>query len=139
MRPTPPSNPHTISRYAYAELRAFCRQYGEKKSRAAALAGVSSPSVAAGTAAAMPAYSTSTRATRLPTRAPASARDSFSTPNGGPGAAAPGAFPPALSGGMSASPKAEWGTWRSPVDTIFENNVFCYFLPFFRMRGRPEV
>lgn len=43
MRPTPPSNPHTISRYAYAELRAFCRQYGEKKSRAAALAGVSSP------------------------------------------------------------------------------------------------
>ena len=61
------------------------------------------------------------------------------TPNGGPGAAAPGAFPPALSGGMSASPKAEWGTGRSPVDTIFENNVFCYFLPFFRMRGRPEV
>ena len=43
MRPTPPSIPHTISRYAYAELRAFCRQYGEKKSRAAALAGVSSP------------------------------------------------------------------------------------------------
>ena len=39
MRPTPPSIPHTISRYAYAELRAFCRQYGEKKSRAAALAG----------------------------------------------------------------------------------------------------
>ena len=31
MRPTPPSIPHTISRYAYAELRAFCRQYGEKK------------------------------------------------------------------------------------------------------------
>ena len=26
-----------------------------------------------------------------------------------------------------------------PLDTIFENNVFCYFLPFFRMRGRPEV
>ena len=43
MRPTPPSIPHSISRYAYAELRAFCRQYGEKKSRAAALAGVSSP------------------------------------------------------------------------------------------------
>lgn len=43
MRPTPPSIPHAISRYAYAELRAFCRQYGEKKSRAAALAGVSSP------------------------------------------------------------------------------------------------
>ncbi len=43
MRPNPPSIPHSISRYAYAELRAFCRQYGEKKSRAAALAGVSSP------------------------------------------------------------------------------------------------
>lgn len=43
MRPTPPSIPHTISRYAYAELRAFCRQYGEKKEKAAALAGISSP------------------------------------------------------------------------------------------------
>ena len=74
-----------------------------------------------------------------PTRTRASARASFTSPNGGPGAAAPGAFPPAPAGGMSASPKAEWGTGRSPVDTIFENNVFCYFLPFFRMRGRPEV
>lgn len=45
MRPNPPSIPHSISRYAYAELRAFCRQYGEKKSRAAALAGVSSPAL----------------------------------------------------------------------------------------------
>lgn len=45
MRPVPPSVPHSISRYAYAELRAFCRQYGEKKSKAAALAGVSSPAL----------------------------------------------------------------------------------------------
>ena len=45
MRPTPPSIPHSISRYAYAELRAFCRQYGEKKSKAAALADVSSPAL----------------------------------------------------------------------------------------------
>lgn len=44
-RPVPPSVPHSISRYAYAELRAFCRQYGEKKSKAAALAGVSSPAL----------------------------------------------------------------------------------------------
>nr|DAL42663.1 MAG TPA_asm: hypothetical protein [Caudoviricetes sp.] len=40
---------------------------------------------------------------------------------------------------MSASPKAEWGTGRSPVDTIFENNLFRYFLPFFRMSGVPRV
>ena len=45
MRPVPPSVPHSISRYAYAELRAFCRQYGEKKSKAAALADVSSPAL----------------------------------------------------------------------------------------------
>lgn len=45
MRPNPPSIPHTISRNAYAELRAFCRQYGEKKSKAAALADVSSPAL----------------------------------------------------------------------------------------------
>lgn len=45
MRPSPPSIPHTISRYAYEELRAFCRQYGEKKSKAAALADVSSPAL----------------------------------------------------------------------------------------------
>ena len=37
------SSSHGISRFAYAELRAFCRQYGEKKARAAALAGISSP------------------------------------------------------------------------------------------------
>ena len=45
MRPVPLSVPHSISRYAYAELRAFCRQYGEKKSKAAALADVSSPAL----------------------------------------------------------------------------------------------
>lgn len=45
MRPTPPSITHSISRYAYAELRAFCRQYSEKKSKAAALADVSSPAL----------------------------------------------------------------------------------------------
>lgn len=45
MRPNPPFIPHSISRYAYAELRAFCRQYGEKKSKAAALADVSSPAL----------------------------------------------------------------------------------------------
>lgn len=39
------SSSHVISRFAYAELRAFCRQYGEKKSIAAALAGVSSPAL----------------------------------------------------------------------------------------------
>lgn len=33
----------SISRYAYAELRAFCRQYEEKKAKAAALADVSAP------------------------------------------------------------------------------------------------
>ena len=105
----------------------------------ATLAGVSSMSVATGATAAMPAFSTSTRTTPRRARTRTSARDSFSTPNGGPGAAAPGAFPPAPAGGMSTSPKAEWGTGRSPVDPIFENNVFCYFLPFFRMRDRPEV
>lgn len=36
---------HGISRDAYAELRAFCRQYAEKKAKAAALAGVSSPAL----------------------------------------------------------------------------------------------
>lgn len=45
MHPAPPSIPHSISRYAYAELRAFCRQYSEKKSKAAALADVSSPAL----------------------------------------------------------------------------------------------
>lgn len=45
MRSSPPSIPRSISRYAYAELRAFCRQYSEKKSKAAALADVSSPSL----------------------------------------------------------------------------------------------
>lgn len=35
----------SISHYAYAELRAFCRQYEEKKARAAALADVSSPAL----------------------------------------------------------------------------------------------
>jgi len=34
-----------ISRDAYAELRAFCRQYPEKKAKAAALASVSSPAL----------------------------------------------------------------------------------------------
>ena len=28
---------------------------------------------------------------------------------------------------------------EAPSTRFFENNVFCYFLPFFRMRGRPEV
>lgn len=37
------SSSHVISRFAYAELRAFCRQYGEKRAKAAALAGISSP------------------------------------------------------------------------------------------------
>lgn len=47
------SSSHVISRFAYAELRAFCRQYGEKRAKAAALAGISSPpmtGVAHGTA-----------------------------------------------------------------------------------------
>ncbi len=39
------SSSHVISRFAYAELRAFCRQYGEKRAKAAALAGISSPTM----------------------------------------------------------------------------------------------
>lgn len=34
-----------ISKNAYDELKAFCRQYGEKKTRAAALAGVSGATI----------------------------------------------------------------------------------------------
>lgn len=81
----------------------------------------------------------STRATPRRTRDSSVGARLLFTPNGGPGAAAPGAFPPAQLAAMSASPKAEWGTGRSPVDTIFENNVFCYFLPFSVCAGRPEV
>ena len=77
------------------------------------------------------ACSISTRTTPRRARAPTSARDSFSTPNGGPGAAAPGAFPSAPADGKSASQKLNGVRGEAPSTRFLKITYFVIFSRFF--------